>query len=272
MAGFNGYYYKHQKDGKTVSVITGSAGRENFVQVVTNEATYSYNFDDSDANGVVFSGNCLSLALPGIQGDISYGEFLPPSRDVMGPFRHLPMQCKHEVVSMRHELSGRLNFHDGCIDFDGGVGYIEGDRGRSFPACYTWVHCNDFSNKGSVMMAIADIPITFFKFLGCIALLMVEDKEYRFGTYLGAKVVTAKSDVLCIKQGKYVLEALIEGDVSHELASPLKGKMTGRIRESNSCKGVFRLYENSRKLYEMTSENVSYENEGMHNYRGFADS
>ncbi len=267
MAGFSGQYYKHQKGANTVCVISGSSMDKNFVQVVTNGNSYIYNFAKHEFSGCVFEHDRLILALPDVKGEISYGEFSPLGYDIMGPFKHLPMQCKHKIVSMRHKISGHLYLKEGIIDLNDGIGYIEADSGRSFPKSYAWVQCNDFPQEISVMIAIAHIPFLFSHFIGCIAVLMHGQKQYRFATYLGAKIVTLKRDVLCIKQGKYVLEVYINPGKSQKLHSPIKGKMTGRIYESNSSSAVFKLYENSIKILDIASNNVSYENEGMCNFK-----
>ena len=60
----------------------------------------------------------------------------------MGPFRFLPgMECSHGVISMGHALEGTLTLNGAVLDFAGGTGYVETDRGRSFPSAYLWTQC-----------------------------------------------------------------------------------------------------------------------------------
>ena len=41
-----------------------------------------------------------------------------------------------------------------------------------------------FFPDGSLVLSVADIPIGLFSFTGTIAVIMWQDKEYRFATYL----------------------------------------------------------------------------------------
>ena len=60
----------------------------------------------------------------------------------MGPFRLISdMECAHGVISMAHRLEGILNVNGECFDFSDGMGYIETDRGHSFPNAYLWTQC-----------------------------------------------------------------------------------------------------------------------------------
>ena len=47
-------------------------------------------------------------------------------------------------------------------------GYMEGDRGHSFPRGYTWIQSTDFGCAASVMLALAEIPLAGLRFTGCI--------------------------------------------------------------------------------------------------------
>jgi hypothetical protein len=78
----------------------------------------------------------------------------------MGPFRFVPlMECRHSVLSMSHSLSGSLRLNGKSVCFNGGVGYIEGDRGHSFPRRYIWTQCNwREESPCSLMLSAADIP------------------------------------------------------------------------------------------------------------------
>ena len=56
----------------------------------------------------------------------------------MGPFRFIAgMECSHGVISMMHSLEGTIEINGEIVDFSGGTGYIETDRGRSFPSAYS---------------------------------------------------------------------------------------------------------------------------------------
>ena len=76
-----------------------------------------------------------------LMGELSYKNLTPLRSDIMGPFRFFPMECRHSVVSMNHEVSGNLFLNGESLEFRG-RGYIEGDSGKSFPENYTWIQCN----------------------------------------------------------------------------------------------------------------------------------
>ena len=77
-----------------------------------------------------------------LHGILHNGLFLPLRSDIMGPFRFLPrMECAHGIISMGHPLDGVLHLNGRTLDFTGGTGYIETDRGRSFPSRYLWTQC-----------------------------------------------------------------------------------------------------------------------------------
>ena len=72
-----------------------------------------------------------------LHGTVRCGPFTPLRSDIMGPFRFLPtMECAHGILSMAHPLEDSVTLNGKTLDFSGGVGYIETDRGRSFPDCY----------------------------------------------------------------------------------------------------------------------------------------
>ena len=70
--------------------------------------------------------------------------------DIMGSFRFFAgMQCAHGVVSMEHSLSGTLELNGRQLEFSDRTGYIETDRGRSFPSEYLWTQCTWKGGEGS---------------------------------------------------------------------------------------------------------------------------
>ena len=120
-------------------------------------------------------------------GSLRYGPFTALWSDIMGPFRFFAgMQCSHGVISMGHSLSGTLKLNGERLDFSDGIGYIETDRGRSFPSRYLWTQCVwDRPEQGSLMLAIAAIPLPVGGFTGCICSVLYCDQEYRLATYRG---------------------------------------------------------------------------------------
>ncbi len=101
--------------------------------------------------------------------------------------------------SMRHEVRGRVEVNGKLFDFSRGVGYWEGDRGRSFPKEYAWTQC--LFKGGSLMLSVADIPMAKMHFTGIIGVVLWKGREYRLATYLGARVVVNRNGMLRIVQG-----------------------------------------------------------------------
>ena len=114
---FEGWYYKHQAGGKSLAIIVGRAQDEAFIQVITPQGAYGASYpltayekrgDGLRIGASYFSskGLVLDILAPGLtlKGEISYGNLTPIRGDIMGPFRHFPMECHHGIVSMNHSL------------------------------------------------------------------------------------------------------------------------------------------------------------------------
>jgi hypothetical protein len=111
-----------------------------------------------------------------LSGDLRYTAPARPRSDIMGPFSFLPMECRHSVFSMRHGVSGTLRLNGRLLDFEGGTGYIEGDRGRSFPKRYLWTQCS--FPEGALMLSVADIPFAGARFTGIIGFVYMNGGKY----------------------------------------------------------------------------------------------
>ena len=82
--------------------------------------------------------------------------------------------------------------------FSNGSGYIETDRGHSFPRKYLWTQCLwDGPKCGSLMLAIATIPLPVGGFTGCICSIFYGVREYRLATYRGVKIEYPKIKEKC---------------------------------------------------------------------------
>lgn len=263
---FEGYYFKHQKDGETVALIPGVSASGAFIQIITNEKSYHFTFPDIEMkNDRIQIGECsfgrngVRLQLPNISGRIDYGALTPLRTDIMGVFRFFPMECRHGVISMRHALTGALTIDGRQYDFNGGAGYIEKDSGVSFPKRYIWMQCNDFDDGTSIMAAIADVPFMGGTFAGCICAILYNGKEYRFATYRGARIKLIGGRIILL-QGKLCLKIEYETDGhGHPLSAPIMGHMDSTIYENNSVRAKFSLYEGNRIIFKKSSRNVSFE-------------
>ena len=168
-----------------------------------------------------------------LHGTVHFGPFMALSSDIMGPFRFLPkMECSHGVISMAHGLEGQLVQNGKTVDFSGGIGYVETDRGRSFPQNYLWTQCAwPGTPRSGLMLAAATIPLPVGSFCGCIGAVMHEGKEYRLATYRGARIVRWSEREAVIRQGSWYLSARLEDGEGQPLQAPVEGDMARTIHE-----------------------------------------
>ena len=279
---FEGWYYKHQANGKSFAAIPGRAAGGAFVLVITDDGSYHipYSSREYQKNGDIlrvgdniFSprGVKLNINRPELTliGEIAYSDLTPIKGDIMGPFSFFPMECRHGIISMNHKLRGAITINGEVQDYTGGKGYIEADSGRSFPSEYTWVHSNDFGNDFdknlSVMVAVARIPFYGLKFWGCICVVHLNGREYRLATYKGVKISRCKPGIISLKQGKHRLDIAIDPKTSHkgmrQLPAPRLGAMSHHIRENISCRARFRFTDGNHILFDEISNGASYEYE-----------
>ena len=255
---FFGIYYKHQSlSGYVLAVIVSHANEGDMVQIITNDK--SYFIKDTKSVKVSFEGIDFDVHQEDIDitGHISYGPLLKPKKDIMSYYRYLPIECKHNIYSMYHPLSGEVKVNDETISFDNGNGYIEGDQGRNFPKQYLWLNAID--NNASITLAIATIPLGLFKILGVTCLIEYQGKEYRFGTYNFAKAKKIDKNHMVIKKGKYVLEVFVDDKDGHALKAPVKGNMNRTIHECPSVDIRYTLTKKNKVLFEVKHPAATYE-------------
>lgn len=267
MKGFEGWYFKHQRGKDMLAFIPGRAESGAFVQMITSRDSRQFPVDSLNVEGgVIRAGDCVfspggrQINLPGIRGEIDYGAWQPLSSDIMGPFRFLPMECRHGVLSMDHFLRGGVEIGGEVWNFDGGRGYVETDRGVSFPSGYLWMQCNTFPEECGVMVSVARIPFCGRSFRGCICALIYGGKEYRFATYCGVRILAFSETHICLKQGSFLLELDMQpAGRGHLLAAPADGQMSAVIRECCNADLRLRLWEDSRKILGLSSSTAAYE-------------
>lgn len=265
--GFEGWYYKQRAGDYMLAFIPGRASDGAFVQMIDPSGTRYFPMPDFQVDGdTVRTGDCLfspsglRVSLPGVEGVLRYEALTPLRSDIMGPFAHLPMQCRHGVVSMSHLVSGRVTVDGIPHEFDRASGYCEKDRGRSFPRSYLWVQCNDFPCPVSLMVALAHIPFLGFSFTGCLAVLLYAGREYRFATYRGVRIADYTPEHICLRQGRYCLELFLSPlAAGQELRAPVCGVMSGRIRESRDAGLRLRLQDGDRTVLDVRSARATCE-------------
>ncbi|MCM1308539.1 MAG: tocopherol cyclase family protein [Butyrivibrio sp.] len=276
---FKGYYFKCSDEygNGAVALIpslhTDGTRRRASLQIITDGNSYTLPYSD-----IVFGKRSLQIGIGKnrfsergmlidvctdecrIKGRLVFGRLERIKYDIMGPFKYIPfMQCRHSVISMKHRVDGRLDINGRLYRFENGCGYIEGDRGRSFPQKYIWTQC--CFGKGSLMLAVAKIPFCGMSFNGIIGVVMLDGKEYRLATYLGARLVRASDNEVLVKQGKYALYAKQVGQSKRGLKAPVNGKMTRTIYESVECEAYYRFTCGGRVMLELVGKTASFEYE-----------
>jgi hypothetical protein len=281
---FEGWYLKHQSSHGTLALIPAyhinrCGKRSASLQVITEEKSYNIPFPVNQFYSArdmfyvnlgesVFSAQGIHLDIHTpkltLTGDITYGPFAPPDYDIMGPFHYVPfMQCHHGILSLSHRIKGQVTLNGAVMDFGGGLGYIEKDRGSSFPSDYLWSQCSwaDKTTKTpcSIMVALANIPMGPAHFTGCISSVYFHGKEYRLATYLGVRILKYTDREVVIRQGKYTLHVNLIKEQPHCLAAPSYGSMTRTIRESVGCQVRYRFYIKDKKVFDILCRHAGFE-------------
>ena len=280
---FEGWYLKQQNGTDTVAFIPAfhvdaHGQRSASLQIVTDTDVYNIPFPIQAFSAahdrfLVWLGDCVfssrgcKLSYKGAQlsvtGVLRYGALVPPAYDIMGPFRFVPfMQCRHSVYSFSHRVDGALNINGRQIEFYGGTGYMEGDRGTSFPRAYLWTQCNWEGN--CVMLSVADIPFYGGGFTGCIGSIWFVGREYRLATYRGVKLLHISETAALVRQGGLTLlvKQQGKGHAAHPLCAPQNGSMLRTVHESPSCTVRYRCTLYGRVLFDFVSEQASFETSG----------
>ncbi len=217
-----------------------------------------------------FAADRLQLDLPGIKGTLQFSGLTPWPKmlyapGIMGWFSFVPfMECYHGVVSVNHQISGKLEIAGKTVDFTGGKGYIEKDWGRSFPNAWIWMQSNHFreGEKVSLMASVANIPWVGNHFVGYIVGFLWEGKVYRFATYTGAQMKAKLGEdrvELAFKDRRHELQITAHKGEGGDLISPIAGEMTGKVNESMQARLEVRFYRQGKLLYEGMGRNAGLE-------------
>ncbi len=274
---FGGWYYRIQSDSDTLAIIPAYHKNDNkqfcSIQIITKNQSLNVSFPYDELvqfkTFIQIGSNCFrenGLHLEtesqnlSADGDLYFGKLTPVKYDIMGPFRYVPfMECRHIIKSMKHTVNGALKINKTIYRFQNAIGYMEGDRGVSFPKHYAWTQC--FFPEGSLVMSVADIPFCKFRFTGIIAVVMWHGKEYRFATYLGAKVERIKSGEIIIKQGKWTLYAKLLEQSGKPLLAPVDGEMVRTIHEHVICHAAYQFEINGKVIFDFITDCAAFEYE-----------
>uniref|UniRef100_UPI004055E8C4 hypothetical protein n=1 Tax=Agathobacter sp. TaxID=2021311 RepID=UPI004055E8C4 len=268
---FYGWYFKCQSDTQTLAVIPALHKGCCSIQFITDDGVWNAAYKKNAfyragkqikvaKNYFSEKGMSLSVDKKGllVNGNIRFGKMTPLKYDIMGPFSVVPfMECRHSVWSMQHSVWGNVCINGKDYSFQGDCGYWEGDSGTSFPREYAWTQC--FFKQGSLMLSVAEIPLAKMTFTGVIGVVYWKGKEYRFATYLGARVIQKHNKKLWIRQGTYELEAWLIEQHAHPLKAPVNGKMSRTIHESAACRAYYCFRKDGKVLFSFESERASFE-------------
>ena len=274
---FCGWYFRCQSDNQTLAIIPSihKTRESSFctIQLITDTEAFHIQFPYSDYEkdrqlikiaDSRFGADRITLNIqtPDLyaSGSLRFGTFTPIQYDIMGPFKYVPfMQCRHGVFSMRHSVDGEININDTPFVFQDAIGYIEGDRGYSFPREYMWTQCS--FPVGSLMLSVADIAFGALRFTGVIGVMLLHGKEYRIATYLGARAVKISPEEIIVRQGSYTFIIKPQDFSGHSLRAPVSGTMNRTIHEHPSCKVYYRLEKDGIPLLELDASNAAFEYE-----------
>lgn len=278
---FKGWYIKQTNDDTSLSFIPAfhiddKGAKSASLQVITNDESYNLIFSYEDflynkegfnirIGENTFSENGIKVNIDTetlkIRAELTFGLFTPISYDIMGPFKYVPlMQCRHGVLSMSHLVNGIAVVNGKEIVFNDSIGYIETDKGSSFPKTYLWTQCNYLEDEHScIMLSVADIPMMLTKFKGCLSIIYYKGQEYRLTTYLGAKIIEFGDRYATIIQKNMVLNVELLEPRPQDLRAPVKGAMTRIIYESIKCKVRYRFVIDNKVLFDFVSDKASFE-------------
>lgn len=290
---FEGWYFKCiSADRKhAIAIIPGMAidpqgEKQAFIQVINavNGKTWYHHFSysefkarsnrfDVEIENNSFNAEGLSLNVEtregSIKGRLTFEQIHPFPRGakhpgIMGPFGIIPfMECYHAIIHLYHEIKGVIELDGEILDFNGGVGYIEKDYGRSFPKTYLWLQASHFEDgNASFVFSRANIPFLGFEFPGFFA-YFTDFKEItrRFATYNFSRVEKWEVDTekgTCAgalegPNGSLAFSAQMAG--GGRLRAPLDGLMDREIIESITAKVWVRLTNNQGDIIFESSSN-----------------
>ena len=118
------------------------------------------------------------------------------------------------------------------------------------------------------MLSVAEIPVLGFpfigksiSFIGVIGIVWWRGKEFRFATYLGARVVENADGRLRVVQKGMELEVRLLETGGYPLKAPELGNMVRTIHESASCRAFYRLHIQGESVFAFEAERASFEYE-----------
>ncbi|WP_458861795.1 tocopherol cyclase family protein [Acidaminobacterium chupaoyuni] len=288
---FEGWYFKHQGQEQAFAVIPALhydrvGKRTATLQIITPESSDCVFFHNDEIRtdqkrkmlqlgANYFAENGIKLSLKGsniqAEGALEYGPWKLPNSSAMGPFQWIyGLPCYHRVESLSHSIMGRMQLNGQLYSFDGGIGYVEGDRGKNFPRSYLWTQCGWHGEEEySVMAAVAELPMMGFFITGCVAMILAGGRQWKISTYQGAKILRYDElEVELIQKNLRLRIALIKPE-EQPLQAPKNGVMARVICESLQATVRYRFWEGDRLVFDMTSPRASFEKASREEQKAF---
>lgn len=277
--GFEGWYIRITDKEVSLAVIIGihkvDDVQSGFIQTLDtiSHASQNITFDNNDIHisndpFMVQMGSCIfkksylyldliNVDIP-IHLEVRFSSYSDLDRTlyaptIMGPFAYIPqMECNHAVINLGSCVSGTVMIQKKVISIEGTV-YMEKDRGTSFPDNYIWLQSNTCLDlSADFFLASASIPLTLAVFQGTIAVLHMHNKQYRFATYYGARIIHSYEKegyrYLTISQYPYRMYLKIKYGTTFPLKAPITGAMCAHVNESLDAKITLHLYKHRRLL------------------------
>lgn len=175
---------------------------------------------------------------------------------IMGPFAYLKtMECNHGILNLGSRVTGELMVNKQRYDING-ICYQEKDWGTSFPSQYIWLQSNYCLTKKAILfLSCATIPLRVLSFIGVIIVLVIDNKEYRFASYYGARVIKRYQRqeyyYVVIKQHSYQLLFKIKQGNSCTLDAPINGLMHAKVQESLKGEVDVRVFKRGKLLHDL---------------------
>lgn len=290
---FEGWYYRitDDKGEHTYAIIPGISMGEwdthAFIQVIDeNHKAYYYHYDLCDfvfnekrfeimIGENYFSKNRIRLNLVSndlsLQGDLYFINIMEYPRrlctpGVMGPFLYHPcMECYHDIINIQHDIIGHLMISGKKVEFNGGIGYIEKNWGRSMPKAWIWVQSNHFQpDDVSLSLNIGKIPMLGGSFTGFIAMFRHKDRIFMFTTYNCSWIsdLFEKDNKLKITfmDCRFRLDVSVTYANGCMIKAPMNGQMSRSITEHLDAVVKVRFSDRSgRILYQGIGTNCGFE-------------
>ena len=279
---FEGWYFKHVSNDLSnvysfipgvslspddshafVQVINGTTGETHYIAYPLNQFKWRKDRLVLNIGNSVFTEDFIDLDLENeairVTGHVDYRNLLRYPKSLLSPgimgwYSYIPlMECKHGIVSVSHDITGKLSINRQQVDLNNGKGYIEKDWGSSFPEAWIWIQSNNFNNHETAFtFSVARIPWLGSSFPGFISYLYHNKKFYLFSTYnksaLSGIIYDGKSIGFTLKNSYSSLKVTALKKNSGELKAPESGKMTRRIKESIDSVVFLSLFDEKNNL------------------------